>query len=163
MLKLVEGVELEDGISNFDKLVELQKDLEELHDEPAVTKDGKEIRLLANVDVTGEIDLVVTSGAEGIGLYRSEQILDETGEFPSEDELEVIYSKLSLCFPNRFDGYNPLSRAASLRNDSSCVKAEPVHATEVACVFDFHAFIHNDVEAAGGSNFGALVTDHPKL
>jgi len=84
-----------------DKLVELQKDLEELQDEPAVTKDGKEIKLLANVDVTGEIDLVVTSGAEGIGLYRSEQILDETGEFPSEDELEVIYSKLSSrIYPN---------------------------------------------------------------
>jgi len=84
-----------------DKLVELQKDLEELQDEPAVTKDGKEIKLLTNVDVTGEIDLVVTSGAEGIGLYRSEQILDETGEFPSEDELEVIYSKLSSrIYPN---------------------------------------------------------------
>ncbi len=84
-----------------DKLVELQKGLEELQDQPAVTKDGKEIKLLANVDVTGEIDLVITSGAEGIGLYRSEQILDETGEFPTEDELEVIYSKLSTrIYPN---------------------------------------------------------------
>jgi len=84
-----------------DKLVELQKGLEELQDQPAITKDGKEIKLLANVDVTGEIDLVITSGAEGIGLYRSEQILDETGEFPTEDELEVIYSKLSSrIYPN---------------------------------------------------------------
>jgi phosphotransferase system enzyme I (PtsI) len=57
--------------------------------------------LLANVDVTGEIDMVITSGADGIGLYRSEQILDETGEFPTEDELEVIYSKLSSrIYPN---------------------------------------------------------------
>ena len=84
-----------------EKLVELQKGLEELHDQPAVTKDGKEIKLLANVDVTGEIDIVITSGALGIGLYRSEQILDETGEFPTEDELEVIYSKLSSrIYPN---------------------------------------------------------------
>ena len=84
-----------------EKLVELQKGLEELQDQPAITKDGKEIKLLANVDVTGEIDLVITSGAEGIGLYRSEQILDETGEFPTEDELEVIYSKLSSrIYPN---------------------------------------------------------------
>ena len=84
-----------------DKLVELQKGLEELQDQPAITKDGKEIKLLANVDVTGEIDLVITSGAKGIGLYRSEQILDETGEFPTEDELEVIYSKLSSrIYPN---------------------------------------------------------------
>ncbi len=84
-----------------EKLVELQKGLEELQDQPAVTKDGKEIKLLANVDVSGEIDLVITSGAQGIGLYRSEQILDETGEFPTEDELEVIYSKLSSrIYPN---------------------------------------------------------------
>ncbi|MBT8386574.1 MAG: phosphoenolpyruvate--protein phosphotransferase, partial [Ignavibacteria bacterium] len=84
-----------------DKLVELQKGLEELKDQPAITKDGKEIKLLANVDVTGEIDLVITSGAGGIGLYRSEQILDETGEFPTEDEQEVIYSKLSSrIYPN---------------------------------------------------------------
>ncbi len=59
-----------------------RKDLEELKDEPAITKDGKEIKLLANVDVSGEIEMVITSGASGIGLYRSEQILNEIGYFP---------------------------------------------------------------------------------
>ncbi len=83
------------------KLVELQKGLEELQDKPAITKDGIQIKLLANVDVTGEIDMVIASGAQGIGLYRSEQILDETGEFPTEDEQEVLYSKLSSrIYPN---------------------------------------------------------------
>ncbi len=77
------------------RLLELQKELEELKDEKAVTKDGKEIKLYANVDVSGEIEMVVTSGASGIGLYRSEQILNELGEFPSEDEQTKIYSKLS--------------------------------------------------------------------
>jgi phosphotransferase system enzyme I (PtsI) len=76
-------------------LVTLQKDLEELTDKPAVTKDGKEIQILANVDVTGEMDIVKTSGANGIGLYRSEQILDELGTIPSEDEQAQIYSKLA--------------------------------------------------------------------
>ena len=65
------------------RLLDLQKDLEELKDEKAVTKDGREIKLLANVDVSGEIEMVITSGANGIGLYRSEQILNELGEFPS--------------------------------------------------------------------------------
>jgi len=76
-------------------LVALQKELEELTDKPAVTKDGKEIQLLANVDVTGEMDIVKTSGANGIGLYRSEQILDELGTIPTEDEQVRIYSKLA--------------------------------------------------------------------
>ena len=83
------------------RLLELQRDLEELKDEKAVTKDGKEIKLYANVDVSGEIEIVVTSGASGIGLYRSEQILNEIGEFPSEEEQTTIYSKLSSrIYPN---------------------------------------------------------------
>ena len=76
-------------------LVALQKELEELTDKPAVTKDGKEIQILANVDVTGEMDVVKTSGANGIGLYRSEQILDELGTIPTEDEQVTIYSRLA--------------------------------------------------------------------
>ena len=83
------------------RLLQLQKELEELKDERAITKDGKEIKLTANVDVSGEIDLVVTSGASGIGLYRSEQILNELGEFPTEDEQTKIYTKLSSrVYPN---------------------------------------------------------------
>ncbi len=77
------------------KLFEIQKGLEEFKDKPALTKDGKEINLEANVDVTGEIDIVITSNAKGIGLYRSEQILNELGSFPDEDEQTVIYSKLA--------------------------------------------------------------------
>jgi phosphotransferase system enzyme I (PtsI) len=76
-------------------LVSLQKELEHLVDQPAVTKDGKEIELLANVDLTGEIDIVKTSGAKGIGLYRSEPLLDELGTIPSEEEQTTIYSRLA--------------------------------------------------------------------
>ena len=76
-------------------LVTLQKELEELTDKPAVTRDGREVQILANVDVTGEMDIVKTSGANGIGLYRSEQILDELGTIPTEDEQVTIYSRLA--------------------------------------------------------------------
>jgi phosphoenolpyruvate-protein phosphotransferase (PTS system enzyme I) len=77
------------------KLIEIQKGLEELRDKPSVTLDGKEIKLEANVDVTGEIDVVLTCNASGIGLYRSEQILNELGAFPDEEEQTIIYSKLA--------------------------------------------------------------------
>ncbi len=77
------------------KLVEIQRGLEEFQDQPAITLDGKEINLEANVDVTGEIDIVITSGAKGIGLYRSEQIIEELGVFPDEEEQTAIYSKLA--------------------------------------------------------------------
>lgn len=85
----------------IERLIDLQKGLEELKEKPARTEDGREIQLLANVDVTGEIDLVVTSGAKGIGLFRTEQVLEEYGEFPTEDEQAEIYNKIaSRIYPN---------------------------------------------------------------
>ena len=78
-----------------EKLAELQLGLKELKDQPAETTDGKEIILRANVDVSGEIDLVITSGAKGIGLYRTEQILEELGEFPNESEQTRMYENLA--------------------------------------------------------------------
>jgi len=77
------------------KLFEIQKGLEEFKDKPAITLDGKEVNLEANVDVTGEIDIVITSSARGIGLYRSEQILNELESFPDEEEQTAIYSRLA--------------------------------------------------------------------
>lgn len=77
------------------RLFELQKGLKEFKDKDAVTTDGKKISVEANVDVSGEIDIVISSGANGIGLYRSEQLLDELGEFPNEEEQTTIYSKLA--------------------------------------------------------------------
>ncbi len=81
--------------TKIEKLAELRSGLSELKEKPAETIDGKLITLLANVDVTGEIDLVITSGAQGIGLYRTEQVLEELGEFPNESEQTRIYSNLS--------------------------------------------------------------------
>ncbi len=76
-------------------LLKLQKDLEEFKDKPSETKDGRNVTLLANVDVTGEVDVVVTSGAKGVGLYRSEQLLEEFGEILVEDEQARVYTNLA--------------------------------------------------------------------
>ncbi|MDY0082705.1 MAG: phosphoenolpyruvate--protein phosphotransferase [Ignavibacteriaceae bacterium] len=88
-------IQLEFFREKQDKLLKLQKGLEELKDLPAKTLDGKIINIEANVDVSGEIDLVLTTGATGIGLYRTEQILNELGTFPDEKEQTEIYSKLA--------------------------------------------------------------------
>ncbi|MEJ5262488.1 MAG: phosphoenolpyruvate--protein phosphotransferase [Ignavibacterium sp.] len=77
------------------RLFELQKGLQEFQNIDAVTTDGKKISVEANVDVSGEIDVVISSGANGIGLYRSEQLLDELGEFPDEEQQTAIYSNLA--------------------------------------------------------------------
>jgi phosphotransferase system enzyme I (PtsI) len=50
--------------------------LDELRGQPAVTADGVRIRLEANLEIAEEVGRVRDSGAEGIGLYRSEFLLD---------------------------------------------------------------------------------------
>lgn len=76
-------------------LRELQESLKELKNKKAETTDGKQIKLMANIDVTGEISIAKTNGAQGIGLYRSEQIIDELGDLATEAEQDKIYDKLA--------------------------------------------------------------------
>ncbi|HVS02372.1 MAG TPA: putative PEP-binding protein, partial [Thermoanaerobaculia bacterium] len=64
-------------------------------DEPARTRDGVEIELLANIDLPEELDLYADSGARGIGLYRSEFLYMETDpRLPSEDDHLQMYRRL---------------------------------------------------------------------
>lgn len=53
---------------------------------PAVTKDGFEIKLEANMEIIEEIPSVIQHGAEGIGLYRTENLFLGRYEEPSEEE-----------------------------------------------------------------------------
>lgn len=50
--------------------------LDELRAVPAETADGVRIRLDANLEIAEEVARVLDAGAEGIGLYRSEFLLD---------------------------------------------------------------------------------------
>ena len=48
------------------------KSLESVRDQPARSADGKAIRLMANAEREEDVQLAMRSGAEGIGLFRSE-------------------------------------------------------------------------------------------
>lgn len=63
---------------------------------PAITTDGQEIKLRANVELLSELDAVQRFGAQGIGLFRSEFIF--TNMLPQaglEEGQFQIYSQLS--------------------------------------------------------------------
>ncbi len=81
--------------NKIDNLTKINTELIGLKDKPAETTDGRNILIMANVDVSGEIDTVVTKGAHGIGLYRTEQIIEELGSFPDEEEQYNIYNNLA--------------------------------------------------------------------
>ncbi len=79
----------------IEHLKEINSDLDEMRSLPSSTSDGVKISIYANVDVSGEIDMVVSNNAAGIGLYRTEQIIEEMGEFPDENDQQRIYENLS--------------------------------------------------------------------
>ncbi len=60
---------------------------------PTVTKDGKKTTLYANISTPEEAALAAKSGAEGIGLFRSEFIYMNSSDYPSEDVQFAAYCK----------------------------------------------------------------------
>nr|WP_239988497.1 phosphoenolpyruvate--protein phosphotransferase [Paramagnetospirillum kuznetsovii] len=61
-----------------------------LKEVPAVTRDGTRISLQANMELPNEVGAVLESGAEGIGLLRSEFMFMNRPDMPSEDEQYAI-------------------------------------------------------------------------
>jgi len=70
----------EDALERWRQRAELAtvalRRLDELRSRPAATADGIRIRLEANLEIADEVGRVRDSGAEGIGLYRSEFLID---------------------------------------------------------------------------------------
>ncbi|HCL31140.1 MAG TPA: phosphoenolpyruvate--protein phosphotransferase [Candidatus Latescibacteria bacterium] len=70
-----------------------ERELSQRRDLPAVTRDGAEITLLANVDLPQEIEQAVASGAHGVGMVRSEFLYLGYG-LPSEAEQLDAYAQI---------------------------------------------------------------------
>ena len=64
----------------------------------AVTTDGIRITLRANVDLPEEADLGATSGAEGVGLMRTEFLVVGRATMPDEDEQYRAYRRVVEAF-----------------------------------------------------------------
>jgi phosphotransferase system enzyme I (PtsI) len=64
----------------------------------AVTTDGVRITLRANVDLPEEADIGATSGAEGVGLMRTEFLVVGRATMPDEDEQYRAYRRVVEAF-----------------------------------------------------------------
>lgn len=74
--------------------------LMEMKDLPAVTTDGRRIRLAANVEFAHEYSAIHRAGAEGVGLYRTEFFLLGGGSLPDEETQYNHYRNLvESCAP----------------------------------------------------------------
>ena len=85
-------------IKEYSRLIsqeeELSQELRELTDKPATTLDGINIPLYANTGLVADITPSKESGAEGIGLYRTEYPFMIRQRFPGEEEQSKIYKEV---------------------------------------------------------------------
>lgn len=80
---------------------DLKSELMTLKDEPAETQDGELISLYANTGLVSDITPSLNSGAEGIGLYRTEFPFMIRQRFPGEDEQYQVYRQVLEAFAPR--------------------------------------------------------------
>ncbi len=59
--------------------------------QPAITKDGELIQLLANIELVEDVETARVNGAQGIGLYRTEFLYMNRDRPPSEEEHFDVY------------------------------------------------------------------------
>jgi phosphotransferase system enzyme I (PtsI) len=73
---------------------EFNRSLKRFRDLPCVTTDGRRVELAANIEFPEETPSVLSHGADGIGLYRSEFLYMNRADLPSEDEQYQAYKKV---------------------------------------------------------------------
>src|SRR5438874_1039639 len=83
------------------KQVTLEEKLREVQDKPAVTLDGFRITLSANVEQPADTESVIASGAEGVGLFRTEYLFINRETLPNEEEQYEAYKQVAAALkPN---------------------------------------------------------------
>ncbi len=72
-----------------------RKKLGRLKSTPAATLDGTAIELHANIELPQDLDKVHESGAQGIGLFRTEFLFMNRKDLPGEDEQYEAYREVA--------------------------------------------------------------------
>ena len=65
---------------------------------PTVTRDGKALQLMANIEFPEEANVALRSGADGVGLYRTEFLFLNRKDIPTEEEHFETYRKVAEKF-----------------------------------------------------------------
>ena len=94
--------ELSEYRSRQNEYREQQVQLLEMRDQPAVTRDGRRIELLANIDLPTEVDEAARWNVAGVGLYRSEFLyMKLSPNLPSEEDHLETYRQLVTAMNGR--------------------------------------------------------------
>ncbi|MCT4707107.1 phosphoenolpyruvate-protein phosphotransferase PtsI [Enterobacteriaceae bacterium H11S18] len=70
-------------------------ELAKLKDLPAITLDGHQVEVCANIGTVRDIDGAERNGAEGVGLYRTEFLFMDRDSLPTEEEQFAAYKAVA--------------------------------------------------------------------
>lgn len=86
---------------NQENIKQEKQELEKYKNKKAITKDGHQVELLANIGGPQDIQIVIDNTAEGVGLLRSEFLYMDAKDFPSEEEQFEAYKKIAESLENK--------------------------------------------------------------
>ena len=103
--------------------------LHNLRDTPALSLDGQQIELLANIELPEDTEPAIEGGCSGVGLYRTEFLYMNREELPTEEEHFQAYSQVVKGM-----GEQPVTiRTLDLGADKQCeYQPEPASCTNPA-------------------------------
>jgi phosphoenolpyruvate-protein phosphotransferase (PTS system enzyme I) len=89
----------ESTLFRYGKIQEQKKTFEtrllKANQQPAVTLDGVEVTLMANIEKSDEVKLVRDYNAHGVGLFRTEYIFLSSSRIPTEQEQFLAYKAVA--------------------------------------------------------------------
>ncbi len=124
---------------------------------PAVTPDGFQVRVLANIELPEEVQLAQKYGADGIGLYRTEFLYLRQRRLPTEEELFEDYRRVVEAmrphqvtirtldiggdkFMPRLEYAPEMNPALGLRAIRFCLKEQEIFRTQLRAILRASAF-----------------------
>lgn len=69
--------------------------------QPAITRDGRQVSVFANIGSINDVQVAVASGAEGVGLLRTEFLYLDRTSAPTEEEQLEVYQAIAQVLDNR--------------------------------------------------------------
>ncbi|MFN6566911.1 phosphoenolpyruvate--protein phosphotransferase [Dendronalium sp. ChiSLP03b] len=69
--------------------------------QPAITRDGRQVSIFANIGSIADVQVAVANGAEGVGLLRTEFLYFDRATAPTEEEQFTVYQAIAQVLDRR--------------------------------------------------------------
>lgn len=87
--------QIEELKAQYSQYVQEKTELAKLKDLPAITLDGHQVEVCANIGTVRDVAGAERNGAEGVGLYRTEFLFMDRDSLPSEEEQFLAYKAVA--------------------------------------------------------------------